>query len=99
MKANVRSVAGSRMLAPHELLVDGFGNRDAVAKAVNDCSEADWLKQALLGVVFLDQSFAIGYDVEAEAQAVANRIRLLGFRCKVWPGHDPRERVVGTPND
>ena len=83
------------MLPPHELLVEGFGEQDAVTQAVNDCSEPDWLKRALLGVVLLDQPFAIRYDVEAEAQSVANRIRELGFRCKVWPGPDPNERVGG----
>lgn len=86
------------MLPPHELLVDGFGNRDAALQAVNDCSEAAWLKQALLGVVLLEQPFAIRYDVETEAQAVADRIRLLGFRCKIWAGPDPRERVTGLSN-
>jgi hypothetical protein len=87
---------GSQMLPPYELLVDGFADRDVSVQAVNNCSEAPWLKQSLLGVIFLDQPFAIRYDAETEAQEVASRIRDLGFRCKVWAGPDPSERVGGS---
>jgi hypothetical protein len=83
------------MLSPHEVRVEGFDDRDAAVQAIDDCSEADWLKKALLGVVLLEQPFAIRYDVQADAHAVADRIRLLGFRCKVGPGPDPSERVGG----
>ncbi len=79
------------MLPPHELLVEGFTNRDEVVRAVEECSEAKWLKTALLGVVILDQPFAIRFDEESEATNLANRLRSLGFRCKVWQGPDPSQ--------
>src|SRR5947209_18768997 len=67
-----------------ELLGDGFASREAAILAVDSCSEIDWLKQALLGVVLLRQPFAIRYKDESEANAVAERIRALGFQCKVF---------------
>ena len=81
------------MLPPHELLVEGFTNQAEVVRAVDDCSEEKWLKTALLAVVFLDQSFAIRFQTESEATNLAERIRSLGFRCKVWHGPDPSQRV------
>jgi hypothetical protein len=81
------------MMPPHELLVEGFTKSDEVVRAVDECSEEKWLKTALLGVVFLDQPFTIRFHEESEATKVADRLRSLGFRCKVWKGPDPSQRV------
>jgi hypothetical protein len=81
------------MLPPYELLVEGFTSRDEAARAVDACNEENWLKSALLGVVFLDRPFAIRFEEESEATKLANRICPLGFRCKVWKGPSPSQRV------
>src|SRR5262245_11894956 len=81
------------MLPPHELLVEGFTDRNEVARAVDACSEEQWLKSGLLGVVLLDQPFAIRFDDESEATELADRLRSLGFRCKVWKGPDLSQRI------
>ncbi len=81
------------MLPTHELLVEGFTNRDEVVRAVDESSETGRLKTALLGVVFLDRQFAMQFDDEPEAMKLADRLRSLGFQCKVWNGPDPTQRV------
>ena len=81
------------MLRPFELLVEGCMNQDEVVRAVDACNEEDWLKRALLGVVYLNQPFAIRFDQESEATTLANRIQPLGFRCRVSNGLSPNQRV------
>src|SRR4051812_47798561 len=81
------------MLPPYELLVEGFDDRNKVVRAVDSCSEEQWLKSALLGVVFLDQPFAIRFNEVTEAESLSDRLRVLGFRCKVWKGPDPSRGV------
>ena len=76
-----------------ELLVDGHdGSGDAIAR-IEASNETPGLKTRPLGVVLLDQCFAIEFDERAEAETVASRFRLLGFVCKVWNGPDPKDRV------
>ena len=71
------------LIAPYELSVEGFADGDAAIRAVNQCTEAAWLKDALLDFVRLDQRFGIQLVNQAEAESLANRIRDLGFHCSV----------------
>lgn len=81
------------MLPPFELLVEGFTNRNDVIRAVDTRLEDAWLKSWLLGILVLDQPFAVEFNDESEATELADRLRSLGFRCKVWNGPDPSQRV------
>jgi hypothetical protein len=76
-----------------ELLVEGYDDRRTALLAVDKSSEEPWLRNALSGVALLDQSFAVRLQGKAEAEALAGRIRDMGFRCKVWTGPDPSKRI------
>jgi hypothetical protein len=71
------------MMPPYELLVESFLDRDEAVRAVDACSEEKWLKTWLLNVVFLAQPFAVQFEDQSEANELSDRIRRLGFQCKV----------------
>jgi hypothetical protein len=77
-----------------EVLVEGCERRREIILAVDASSEEPWLKSALSGVYFLDQPFAVRFQAEPEAEEFAGRVRRLGFRCKVWGGPDPSQRLT-----
>jgi hypothetical protein len=81
------------MMLPFEMLVEGCHNREEAIRSVDASTEKEGLKKALFSVALLEKPFSVGFESESEATKLADRIRSLGFVCKVSRGPDPRQRL------
>lgn len=76
-----------------EVLVEDCENQAETLAMLDASDEEMWLKTALKGVLLLRQPFAVKYECKADADAFADRIRRLGFRCRVWDGPNASDRI------
>ena len=75
-----------------EVLVEGCIDSEQALAALKASSEEDWLK-TFLGCVVLGHAFAVDFARKEDADTFADRIRSMGFRCRVWEGPAPSQRV------
>jgi hypothetical protein len=76
-----------------EVLIENCTDRERSLAALAASSDEDWLKIALKAEALLGQPFAVCFESGNDANVFADRIRCLGFECRVWEGPSPSQRV------
>ncbi len=81
-----------------EVLIEGCETCDRTLAALDASTEQVWIKTALSNVVLLGQAFAVEFECEMDANTFADRVRHLGFKCRVWDGPLSSQRVEAKPS-